>query len=132
MFGCVACGLCYLSMAIAGTVKSTGKESGSAIVAFVALYTFFYNGCINAPSYTIATEVVSSRLRAWTVGSATSVGCVLSWLTLYCTPYFINPQDLNWVRYTSSLQQAGKHHRTRSSPDPLVHLLPPSTSKIAC
>lgn len=102
MVGYLACALCFLSMAIAGTVKATGNEVGDAIVAFVALYMFFYNGCLNSTSYTLATELVSSRLRVWTVGTATSFGCVLSWVTLFITPYFINPQDLNWVSASSN------------------------------
>ncbi|KAH7120690.1 putative transporter [Dactylonectria macrodidyma] len=52
-----------------------GNEVGDAIVAFVAFYMFFYNGCLKSTSYTLATELVSSRLRVWTVGTATSFGC---------------------------------------------------------
>lgn len=103
IFGSIACGLCYLGMAVADTVHTSSVKSvGNAIVAFVALYQFFYNGCVGAASYPVATELVSSRLRAWTVGSATSIGYVLAWLTSFCTPYFINPTDLNWVWHLPS------------------------------
>ncbi|KAL1964463.1 hypothetical protein VTN77DRAFT_6889 [Rasamsonia byssochlamydoides] len=96
IFGSIACGLCYLGMAIADSVQAGTTTAGKAIVAFVAIYQFFYNGCVGAASYPVATELVSSRLRAWTVGSATAIGYVLAWLTSFCTPYFINPTDLNW------------------------------------
>lgn len=103
IFGSMACGLAYLGMAVADSVAGETVSSGKALVAFVAIYQFFYNGCVGAASYPVATELVSSRLRAWTVGSATAIGYVLAWLTSFCTPYFINPQDLNWVSYYSSL-----------------------------
>jgi MFS family permease len=97
IFGAMACGLCELATGIAASVDQNGVTSGKVLVAFTALFQFFYNGCVGAASYPVATEVVSSRLRAWTVGTATSLGYVLAWLTGFCTPYFINPEDLNWV-----------------------------------
>ncbi|KLU82262.1 hypothetical protein MAPG_01336 [Magnaporthiopsis poae ATCC 64411] len=57
---------------------------------------FFYNAGVGSASYPVATEIVSTRLRAYTVGSATSLGYVLAWLTSFCSPYFINPTELNW------------------------------------
>ncbi|KAL2864127.1 general substrate transporter [Aspergillus lucknowensis] len=101
MIGAVACGLCQLGSAIAATVSSpTSLVTGKVLVALTALFKFFYNGCVGAASYPVATELVSSRLRAWTVGTATSLGYLLAWLVNFCTPYFINPEHLNWgARY---------------------------------
>ncbi|KAF2647183.1 general substrate transporter [Lophiostoma macrostomum CBS 122681] len=96
MFGAMACGICELVTGIAASVGQTSVSSGKVLVAFTALFQFFYNGCVGAASYPVATELVSSRLRAWTVGTATSLGYVLAWLTGFCTPYFINPEHLNW------------------------------------
>lgn len=97
MLGAIACGLCQLASAIAATVSPNSLPTGQALVAFTALFMFFYNGCVGAASYPVATELVSSRLRAWTVGTATSLGYLLAWLVNFCTPYFINPEHLNWV-----------------------------------
>lgn len=97
MLGAIACGLCQLATAIAATVSPNSLPTGQTLVAFTALFMFFYNGCVGAASYPVATELVSSRLRAWTVGTATSLGYLLAWLTNFCTPYFINPEHLNWV-----------------------------------
>jgi hypothetical protein len=97
MIGATACGLCMLVSAVVSTVNRTSEQTGKVLVAFMALFMFFYNGCVGGVSYPVATELVSSRLRAWTVGTATSLGYVLAWLTGFCTPYFINPTDLNWV-----------------------------------
>lgn len=96
MFGATATGLSHLVSAIAATVDGNSERAGTILVAFIALSKFFYNGCVGAASYPVATELVSSRLRAWTVGSATALGYVLAWLTGFCTPYFINPAKLNW------------------------------------
>ncbi|CAI7615387.1 unnamed protein product [Penicillium manginii] len=100
ILGAVACGLCQLASAIAASVSPNSLQTGQTLVAFTALFMFFYNGCVGAASYPVATELVSSRLRAWTVGTATSLGYLLAWLVNFCTPYFINPEHLNWgARY---------------------------------
>lgn len=103
MLGAAACGLCELASAIAYTVQPGSITTGRVLVAFTAIFQFFYNGCVGAASYPVATELVSSRLRAWTVGTATSLGYILAWAVGFCTPYFINPTQLNWVRISCML-----------------------------
>lgn len=93
-FGASACCLTQLASAISATVRPSSPD---LVVAFTAIYMVFVNGCIQVASYLVATELVSSRLRAWSVGSATSLGYLLAWLTSYCTPYFINPTQMDWV-----------------------------------
>jgi hypothetical protein len=97
IFGAITCGLCMLACGIASSVNPTSKSTGQVLVAFVALFIFFYDACVGVASTPIATEVVSSRLRAWTVGTANALGYFLAWLVGYCSPYFINPTQLNWV-----------------------------------
>jgi MFS family permease len=94
MFGASACCLTQLASAISATVRPSSPD---LVLAFTAIYMVFVNGCIQVASYLVATELVSSRLRAWSVGSATSLGYLLAWLTSYCTPYFINPTQMDWV-----------------------------------
>lgn len=100
MFGATACGLAQLASAIAYTIKPTTTKTGMVLVAFTTIFNFFYNACVGSASYPVATELVSSRLRAYTVGTGTSIGYILAWLVGFCSPYFINPQDLNWVCLT--------------------------------
>lgn len=97
IWGAITCGFCMLACGIAASVGASVQETGKVFVAFTALFMFFYDCGVGVASYPIATELVSSRLRAWTVGSANALGYFLAWLTAFCTPYFINPQDLNWV-----------------------------------
>lgn len=94
MIGALGCCLTQVASAIGATIR---PSSPNIVVAFTAIFMVFVNGCIQVASYLVATELVSSRLRAWTVGSATAVGSLLAWLTTFCTPYFINPTNMNWV-----------------------------------
>ncbi|KAK7724477.1 hypothetical protein SLS57_004232 [Botryosphaeria dothidea] len=96
MAGAAICGLCMLALAIAASVDASTVAMRDCIIAFTALFMFGYNSCVGAASYPVATELVSTRLRSWTVGTATSLGYFLAWLTAFCTPYFINPENLNW------------------------------------
>ncbi|KAF2750941.1 maltose permease MAL61 [Sporormia fimetaria CBS 119925] len=99
--GAIFCGLCELAGGIADSVSPGSKATGNVLVAFTALFLWGYNTFVGTASYTVATELVSSRLRAWTVGTATALGYFLAWLTAFCSPYFINPDDLNWgPKYT--------------------------------
>ncbi|GME52865.1 General substrate transporter [Neofusicoccum parvum] len=96
MGGAAFCGLCMLALAIAASVATSPVVLRDCLIAFTALFFFGYNSCVGAASYPVATELVSTRLRSWTVGTATSLGYFLAWLTAFCTPYFINPENMNW------------------------------------
>lgn len=95
-------GFCMLGLAIgAGSVNPIGSATGNnCVVAFLALYQFCYNAFVGVASYPVSTELVSTRLRSWTVGSAISIGYFFAWLTGFCSPYFINPEYLNWVSFS--------------------------------
>jgi MFS family permease len=95
--GAIACGLCELACGIASSVEPNSVATGQVLVAFTALFVFCFNIGIGVAISPLATELVSSRLRAWTVGSANALGYFLAWLVGFCSPYFINPQNLNWV-----------------------------------
>ncbi|KIW21313.1 hypothetical protein PV08_01893 [Exophiala spinifera] len=94
MIGAAACCLCQLAPAVAASATDDMRLRADILTAFVALFKFFYNGGVGVASYPVATEVVSTRLRAWTVGSATAIGYLLAWLISFCSPYFINPAEL--------------------------------------
>ncbi|KIW56339.1 hypothetical protein PV05_05005 [Exophiala xenobiotica] len=96
LFGSGMASLCMLAIGIAYTVGGTSHPAGTAIVAFMVLYGFFYNGFSGTLSWPVATEVVSSRLRVLTIGVCTGVNYFFNWLTSYTAPYFINPTQLNW------------------------------------
>ncbi|KAL2023354.1 hypothetical protein VTK56DRAFT_3092 [Thermocarpiscus australiensis] len=96
MVGSVTQGLCMLAMAITATTSAGTVLARNFLIAFVSLFMFAYNAFVGAASYPVATEVVSTRLRTWTVGTAISLGYFLAWLSGFCSPYFINPENLNW------------------------------------
>ncbi|KAK3345815.1 general substrate transporter [Lasiosphaeria hispida] len=89
-------GMFMLSMALVATTSPGTVTLRNSIIAFTALYNFAYNAFVGATSYPVATELVSTRLRAWSVGTSISLGYFLAWLTGFCSPYFINPEALNW------------------------------------
>jgi hypothetical protein len=99
ILGGLICGFSQLALAISATVAPGTKANLNCLIGFTALFKWGYNMCVGAASYPVATELVSTRLRAWTVGSATSLGYFLAWLNAFCTPYFINPQNLGWVSF---------------------------------
>jgi len=96
MLGAVFQGLCLLAMALAATTAAGTATARNSVIAFTSLFFFFYNAFVGLASYPIATELASTRLRSWTVGSAISLGYFLAWLAGFCSPYFINPENLNW------------------------------------
>ncbi|KAI0880315.1 general substrate transporter [Annulohypoxylon maeteangense] len=96
MTGAVTQGFAMLGMAVSATVASGTVSARNCVIAFTALYQFSYNAFVGDATYPTATELVSTRLRSWSVGSAISLGYFLAWLTGFCSPYFINPGDLNW------------------------------------
>ncbi|KAK3690548.1 general substrate transporter [Podospora appendiculata] len=96
LVGTVFQGLCMLAMAIVATTSPGTSLARDTLIAFVSLYIFTYNAFVGDASYPVATELVSTRLRSYTVGSAISLGYFLAWLTGFCSPYFINPDALNW------------------------------------
>ena len=65
-------------------------------MACSALFNFAYSAFVGIASYPVATELVCTRLRSYTVGAAISLGYLLAWLTSFCSPYFINPEHMNW------------------------------------
>lgn len=76
--GAVACGLCELACGIVSSVDTESDATGNVLVAFTALFMFCYNAGVGIASTPLATELVSSRLRAWTVCSANALGYLLA------------------------------------------------------
>lgn len=99
IFGAFTCGLCELACGIAASVSPNSISTENVLVAFTSLFMFIYDACVGVAAFSLANELVSSRLRAWTVGRANALGYFLAWLVGFCSPYFINSQDLNWVVY---------------------------------
>ncbi|KAM5347442.1 hypothetical protein ACJ41O_010447 [Fusarium nematophilum] len=86
-----------LGMAIVYTVSSPGSASaGKVLVSLSIIFTWVYSVGQGPVLWALETEVPSQRLRSQTVGLAQGVNFVFGWLSSYCTPYFINPESLNW------------------------------------
>ncbi|KAI3333145.1 general substrate transporter [Ustulina deusta] len=96
MTGAIIQGAAMLGLAVSATVAPGTFAARSCLIAFIAIYLFSYNAFVGDAAYPTATELVSTRLRSWSVGSAISIGYFLAWLTSFFSPYFINPGNLNW------------------------------------
>ncbi|OAA61662.1 General substrate transporter [Niveomyces insectorum RCEF 264] len=96
MVGATGCACCMLAIAVAYTVAAGSLAAGRALLAFAFMFYFFYNGFIGTVSWPIAGEVVASRLRVSTISLGTGFNYFFNWLISYCSPYFINKDDLNW------------------------------------
>jgi MFS family permease len=84
-------------MAIVYTVAKTGSPAaGKTLVGLSIIFTWVYGVGQGPVLWAIQTEIPSQRLRSQTVGFAQGVSFVSAWLSSYCTPYFINPESLNW------------------------------------
>ncbi|KAJ5624987.1 hypothetical protein N7510_001296 [Penicillium lagena] len=96
MIGALGCACCMLAIAVAYTAGAETLGAGRALLAFSLMFYFFYNGFVGTVSWPIAGEIVSSKLRVSTIGLGTGINYFFNWLISYCSPYFINANDLNW------------------------------------
>ncbi|KUJ16685.1 general substrate transporter, partial [Mollisia scopiformis] len=93
--GCSACALCQLLMAVVWTVRPGSEVAGKCVVAFIALFTFFYVA-YSPTAWLIGGELPNNHLRPFTFGLATALNFVGNWLGTFTAPYFINPAKLGW------------------------------------
>ncbi|KAI1646073.1 general substrate transporter [Daldinia loculata] len=95
LIGVAACGFCQLAFAIAWTVAPGTVATAKVVIAFIALFTFFY--VAYAPyAWLLGGELPSNHLRAHTYGVATALNFLGNWLGVFTAPYFINPASLGW------------------------------------
>ena len=84
-------------MAIVYTKSTNGSVSaGKALVGLSIVYTWTYGIGQGPVMWAITSETPSQRLRSQTVGVANGINFIFGWLIAFCTPYFINPDQLNW------------------------------------
>jgi MFS family permease len=71
----VGSGGCCICMLVIGLLSLAGnsKDAGKALVGFALMFNFFYNGFTGTITWPIAGELVSSRLRVYSVGLGTGI-----------------------------------------------------------
>jgi hypothetical protein len=86
-----------LAIAVVYTVSHEGSPGAGKVLVGLAITLTWVWGIGQAPVlWAIQSEVPSQRLRTRTVGLAQAMDFVFAWLCTYCSPYFINPESLNW------------------------------------
>ncbi|RSL54637.1 hypothetical protein CEP54_009797 [Fusarium duplospermum] len=89
--------MCMLGMAIAYTVSPVGSPTaGKVLVGLSIVFVWVYGLGQGPVLWALQTEIPSQRLRAQTVGFSQGASFLVSWLSAFCSPYFINPEALNW------------------------------------
>jgi SP family sugar:H+ symporter-like MFS transporter len=79
------------------TVFHVGSPSAGKILVGLSITVTWVRGIGQSPVlWAVEAEVPSKRLRSRTVGLAQALDFVFAWLCSYCTPYFTNPESLNW------------------------------------
>ncbi|OTB09745.1 hypothetical protein K445DRAFT_71713 [Daldinia sp. EC12] len=96
LIGVAACGFCQLAFAVAWTVAPGTVVTAKVVVAFIALFTFFYVAYEAPYAWLLGGELPSNHLRAHTYGVATALNFLGNWLGVFTAPYFINPASLGW------------------------------------
>ncbi|KAH8884138.1 general substrate transporter [Thozetella sp. PMI_491] len=96
MLSAVFNGLFMLGLAVSSTVSTSRDTARTFLITFVSLFLIWYSFGTGVATRPVATELVSTRLRAWSFGAAQAVSQLTVWLVSFCTPYFINPEHLNW------------------------------------
>ncbi|KAK3114215.1 hypothetical protein LTR53_007682 [Teratosphaeriaceae sp. CCFEE 6253] len=95
LIGVSAVGLAQLCPAIAWTVSPASETTGKVVVAFIALFVFFYTAY--APSaWLLGGEYPNNHLRAYSFGLATACNFLGNWAGTFSAPYFINPKAFGW------------------------------------
>ncbi len=92
--------LFMLGLAVSATASTSFDVARSSMVAFVSLFLISYSFSVGVGTRPVAAELVSTRLRAWTFGLTQALSQFLMWLISFSTPFFINPENLHWVRLT--------------------------------
>jgi len=96
----VACSLLssatWLGMAMAYTVAGTRPAASKALVGLSIVFTTVYGVGQGPVLWALASEMPTQRLRSQTMGTASGLHFVVSWLISFCSPYFINPDRLGW------------------------------------
>jgi sugar porter (SP) family MFS transporter len=83
-------------MAIVYTVAGRSPAASKALVGLSIVYTWVYGLGQGPVLWALGTEIPSQRLRSQTVGTASGLNFVVGWVVSFCTPYFINPDQLGW------------------------------------
>src|ERR1700761_7125282 len=88
LIGAGGCCICMLAIGLL-SLAGHGTSAGQALVGFALMFSFFYNGFTGTITWPIAGELVSSRLRVFTVGLGTGINyffnCEFPQTGSYCT-----------------------------------------------
>ena len=97
MISAVFNALLMLGLGVSTTVGASFETTKTCIITFSLLFLIWYSFGTGVATRPVMAELVSTRLRAWSYGAAQALSQLMIWLVSFTTPYFINPENLNWV-----------------------------------
>ncbi|KAK3366224.1 general substrate transporter [Lasiosphaeria ovina] len=86
----------WFGMAIGYSVAPGSPAAAKALVALSIVFTWVYGVGQGPVMWALSVEIPSQRLRSQTVGTATGINFIIGWMVAFFSPYFINPDKLNW------------------------------------
>lgn len=97
LIGSACNGAFILGLAVSATVETSFETGQTLLITFASLFLIGYSFATGVVTRPVATELVSTRLRAYSFGLTQAITSFVIWLVSFCTPYFINPEKMNWV-----------------------------------
>ncbi|CAK7235913.1 hypothetical protein SBRCBS47491_009458 [Sporothrix bragantina] len=93
LYGFMFLTLLLLITGILGTGSSQAEVTGT--VAFILIYSWWYNVSIGSTAFSLLAEVSTSRLRAKTVAIGYSTQNAINVMWQFVIPYLFNPDEAN-------------------------------------
>jgi len=91
MFGAIGMSVSQLIVASVGTSHPGEKAAGSALIAFVCVYIFFFASTWGPCAWVVTGEIFPLKARAKGLSMTTASNWLLNWAIAYATPYMVNP-----------------------------------------
>ncbi|KAJ4417247.1 hypothetical protein N0V82_006280 [Gnomoniopsis sp. IMI 355080] len=83
-------------MAIPSSARVVSVQADRVLIAMYIIHTWIGAATSTPAASCVMSELPSQRLRPEQVGTGNLIMWGTSWLVAYTTPYFINPEQLNW------------------------------------
>lgn len=96
LFGCGLLIMFTVLISIGSAALFTSEASAWAVGGLLIFYTFIYNCTIGPLTYSIVSEIPSTRLKTKTVVLARNCFSIAAVINYIIVPYMLNPTAWNW------------------------------------
>lgn len=96
IWGLVIEAIAMVVMAIPSSVRAISVHADRVLIAMYIIHTWVGSATTTPAASCLMSELPSQKLRPEQVGTSSLIIWGTAWLVSYTTPYFINPEQLNW------------------------------------